>query len=310
MRAVTLGSKALFTGVLAVGLAITSAASAKRRVGFPCAGCVLDPPPADAAAPLVVVLHGDAGGGSPDVHGAADVFAKEAAKRGIAVFAPRCPTDKGCAEGSWWQWEGGDPTQWLESQVKAIEATYAIDPDRIFLAGWSGGASYLGWWAGALGGRYAAVAHLGGGIPPRDKACPRCNLPALFVVGDANPLHHLAVGLRDRYLACGADVRWDLHPKANHAGEWSAVHATAAPATILDWLLAHPRHCPLPTAMLAPASLVPLASSSSTRVEPPLSRAPPPQALTHCGCHAVGAPGNEGGLVVLAMYLVACRRRR
>lgn len=298
----------LFASVLVLGLATTSAASAKRRVGFPCAGCVLDPPTTDAAAPLVVVLHGDAAGGSPDVHGAADVFAKEAAKRGIAVFAPRCPTDKGCSAGSWWQWEGGDPKLWLDAQVKAIEAAYAVDPDRIFVAGWSGGASYLGWWAGALGGRYAAVAHLGGGMPPRDKACPRCNLPALFVVGDANPLHHLAVGLRDRYLACGADVRWDLHPKADHAGEWTAVHASAAPAAILDWLLAHPRHCPLPAAMAeVETPRVPLASGSATPVERAPLREAPPQTLTHCGCSAVG---RRTGVDVLGLLVLGLLRRR
>jgi len=301
---------ALSLSVLAAGLVVTSAASAKRRLGFPCAGCVLDPPPAGSAAPLVVVLHGDAGAGSPDVHGAADVFAKEAALRGIAVFAPRCPADKGCAAGSWWQWESGDPTKWLEAQVQAIETTYAIDPERISLAGWSGGASYPGRWAGALGGRYAAVAHLGGGMPPRDKGCPRCSLPALFVVGDANPLHHLAVGLKERYLACGADVRWDMHAKVGHAGEWSAVHAPGAAATMLDWLLAHPRNCPLPVAVGAAVS-VPLASTLVTPTPAPTTpHGPPPPALTHCGCHAAGGHEDPRGVFALALLLVLRRRPR
>jgi hypothetical protein len=38
-----------------------------------------------------------------------------------------------------------------------------------------------------------------------------------FMVGDGNPLHHLAKSLRDYFDACGGEVVWDgaaFHPRA------------------------------------------------------------------------------------------------
>src|SRR5688500_9495387 len=77
---------------------------------------------------LVVVLHGDEG--SPiKVAGA---WREAAKKHGLVVFLPRCPRSEGC-QGSWWRWRG-DPA-WLLGQVEKIAA---IDPERRYLAGWSG----------------------------------------------------------------------------------------------------------------------------------------------------------------------------
>ena len=75
-------------------------------------------------------------------------------------------------------------------------------------------------------------------MAPSDPACPARALPAYFLVGDKNTLHHLAVGLKEFLAGCGSDVVWDLAPGANHAKELRALDAKKA-AAILDWLAAH-----------------------------------------------------------------------
>lgn len=312
-----LGARVALAAALAVALGATPAAAApKRQHDFPCPGCLFEPPsaPGSKGAPLLVLLHGDAPGTVPDVRALTDVFSAEAAARGVALFAPRCPVAEGCAKGSWWQWASGDPRVWLEAQLRAIEATVAIDPDRVSIAGWSGGASYLGWWSASLDGRFAAVAHLGGGMGPRGHGCARCDLPALFVVGDANPLHHLAVGLRDHYLACKSDVRWDLHPKTDHGGEWAVVRAKSTPAMVLDWFAAHPRRCPVPAAAIVAAPSVAVVAGVSSASTPSLPTTTPggapSSALTRCGCATPGrAVSSSAATWILVGAGLLCRRR-
>lgn len=298
-----------------VSLAAPAAGAPKRQHDVPCKGCLFEAPASPGkSAPLLVLLHGDAPGTVPDVGALADVFSAEAAARGVALFAPRCPVAEGCAKGSWWQWEAGDPRVWLEAQLRAIEATVAIDPDRVWIAGWSGGASYLGWWSAALDGRFAAVAHLGGGMRPSTKGCARCELPTLFVVGDANPLHHLAVGLRDHYLACKAEVRWDLHPKTDHGGEWAVVRAKTTPGMVLDWFSAHPRRCPVPAAAILPAASVPVVAGVASASAPSLPTAPPggapSSAMTRCGCTTPGraVSSSHSAWILVGAGLLSRRR--
>ena len=301
-------------------LVLPGAAQAERRTDVPCKGCFVDLPAASSApAPLLVLLHGDppAGSTTPDVAGVAALFAKPANQRSIVVFTPRCPKAEGCTLGSWWQWEKGDPTVWLEAQVSAVETLVAIDPDRIYIAGWSGGASYLGWWASALGGRFAAVAHLGGGIGPPTKACGYCSVPALFVVGDANTYHHLAVGLRDHYVGCGFETKWELHKKAGHPEEWAAVAAPGAADAILGWFLAHPRRCPVATSKLATSLPEPRAASSlsSTLAPRPVVAQVVSPAGRACACATSGPSSGVArntlwlGPLLFAAWLGRPRRK-
>lgn len=199
----------------------------------PCAGCTLDvPAKADGAVPLLVALHGDRD------HAASTAMRWRAAAkaRGWALLSLECPKSEGC-RGSWWRWDG-DPA-WVLAQVAAVQKDHAIDPARIYLAGWSGGATYIGQHAPAWTERFAGVVIHGGGQAP-GADCPTRALPAYFLVGDANPLHALAKDLRAWFDACAQDVTWDLVKRGDHDKEERALTKAKATA-ILDWLAARPR---------------------------------------------------------------------
>ena len=202
---------------LVVWLALASA---------PCDRCVLDLPRTDDPAPLLVVLHGDRG------H-AADVAARwlpATRKRGWALLAIECPKRLGCTD-SFWKWNG-DPA-WVLAQVDAVAKMHAVDRARVFVAGWSGGATYLGMHAQAWSKTFAAIVIHGGGQAPLEDGC--VTTPVYFLVGDKNPLHGLARELRDYFTACHAELTWDLVRGADHGHEEAALTPKKAGA-ILDWL--------------------------------------------------------------------------
>lgn len=225
------------------------APAASLRRDWPCPGCWFQPAPGDAPAPLLVVLHGDAAAGrAPDLRTPFTALQDAARARGLAVLAPRCPAEHGCTRGSFWQWTQGGPSAWLAEQVRAVTSAYRIDAERVSLLGWSGGASYAGSVVHELGERFAAVAFVGGGMPPEPLPpdCPRCLPPAYFLAGDKNPFHHLAQALRGLYTRCGAEARWQPLAGADHEGELAALRSPARVAALLDWLAAKKRRCPAP----------------------------------------------------------------
>ena len=301
-----------------------AAPSASVRQDFPCKGCLFVPPPAGATnVPLLVVLHGDAPGGkTPLVQRDSEPFVTAAVERGFAVLAPMCPKEEGCLVGSFWQWTQGDPPGWIGKQIDAVRKDSSIDPDRIWIAGWSGGASFLGWHYARLHERYAAVLFAGGGIAPASETCAPCSPPAYFLVGDKNPLHHLAKDLKTSVLSCTKELSWDLLPGKDHAGEWRALKASGKVGEILDWLAKHPRDCPgiavKPTADPSTAAAAPPSSASAS---PTVASVPAPSAPAtvpkvkpekHSGCTISSAPSTTGGawwLVGLFVSGVSVGRR-
>jgi len=202
----------------------------------PCPGCTLDAfGDPGAKVPLLVVLHGD----HEQAATAGARWRAAAKQRGWALLSLQCPASEKCP-GSWWQWNG-DP-QWVRDRVADVAAQLSIDPDRTFLAGWSGGATYLGLRAPAWHDTFAGAVIHGGGMAPREEPapCPARALPVYFLVGDKNPLHELARDLRDYFSRCKQELRWDLIAGADHAKEAAALDAKRALA-VLDWLAAHPR---------------------------------------------------------------------
>lgn len=162
---------------------------------------------------------------------------KAATEREIALLAPPCPEDLGCDSKSFWRW-GGDPA-WLADLVDRAAAAYSIDPERVSLVGWSGGATYLGAHMAALPDRFNAAVLVGGGSP--NAHCAAAPLPIFMLQGDRNPLHRLAVALHRRLVECHHDVTWQLVRRADHAAEWRAFTRAATQRTIFDFLNAHPR---------------------------------------------------------------------
>jgi dienelactone hydrolase len=233
----------------------------------PCDGCAASVPSADAGpAPLLVVLHGDYGLTAPQIERA---WAKHASPRGVAVLAIACPRALGC-QGSFWKWNG-DPA-WIVAQVDALARNQPIDRRRLWLAGWSGGATYIGMHTQFFERTFAALVHHGGGMAPSSSACADAPAPVYFLVGDKNPLHEHTRWLRDHYASCANAVTWDLLPGADHTAEWRALDAHA-PA-IFDWL-ADKRLAP------EPPSPPPVESMQSTPMQPARIAAPVPRG---CGC--------------------------
>lgn len=195
----------------------------------PCAGCTLDVPRRHGKLPLLVIMHGD--GERANV--AADRWRHAARARGWAVLSLQCP----CESESWYQW-GGSPA-WIRKQADEVARDVSIDPDRTYLVGWSGGATYIGMNAAAWPGEFAAAVFHGGGQPPDDDACPS-HLPSYFLVGDRNPAHPAVKRLRSYLEGCGQEVSWDLVEGADHGDEDEALDARKA-RKILDWLAEHRR---------------------------------------------------------------------
>lgn len=193
-------------------------------------------PKGETRVPLVVVLHGD----REHAHDAAARWRTAVDSHGWALLALDVPEGD-----SWWKWDG-DP-QWVIDQVAAVKRP--IDRERVYLVGWSGGATYIGMHAQAWRGTFAAVVLHGGGMAPEDDVCT--TLPAYFLVGDRNPLHRLAKDLRAYFEGCHAEVTWDLVKGADHAHEEAALTRKKA-NTILDWLAAKHRSTPVAKPLAAP----------------------------------------------------------
>ncbi len=267
---------------------------------LPCASCLRDDPKATGR-PLVVVLHGD----GQTAQAARAPFHALAVERDIGLFVPTCPRGEGCSAGSYWRWNG-DPS-WLRLRVSEYARAIGSDPSRIAVAGWSGGASYLGYRLPELGAEYSVVAFLGGGMAPAITSCePSAARPAYFLVGDKNPYHGLAKELRASAERCGYAVSWNLLPGADHAGEWRAVSSRDRMGALLDFIVAHPRTVPVAVVDAGSPPDDAGADAGSTSATPTVSgtartgsgEVPPGRTR---GC----AMGNMTVLLVLAL-----RRRR
>jgi poly(3-hydroxybutyrate) depolymerase len=203
--------------------------TAKRTRSQPCVDCVAIMPETTTPGPLLVVLHGDSGATPADLANKWDRFA---APRDVGVLALACPRDRGC-KGSFWQWDG-DPA-WTVAQVDALAAKHPVDRHRVYLAGWSGGASYIGMHTQAFQDTFAGIVIHGGGHVPLAEGCAKTKTPIAFLYGTANPLHALGVRLHEHYESCGDELSTTLIPDADHAAELRALddHGGA----ILDFLL-------------------------------------------------------------------------
>jgi len=269
----------------------TSGAAAAVRKDFPYPGSVYESVD-EKRAPLLVVLHGD----NQSASAMRDIWSAPASKRSIAVLYLQCPKALGCA-GSFWSWNG-EP-KFLDDAVDKVAGD--IDPDRVWIAAWSGGASYLGMRAFELSERYSAISINGGGLAPQRNACPERVLPTYFLVGDKNPLHHYAQDLRAALERCKAEIVWDLRAGAAHDGEWKALKKDAD--TVLAWFEKHPRAIRPSVATAAPS----VAIADAGTVAPPAPPATPPPPA-RCACDlASRAPVPTAALLILLGAIVARR---
>jgi poly(3-hydroxybutyrate) depolymerase len=202
----------------------------------PCEDCIIDVRPASPRpAPLLVVLHGD----REEATARAEKWRAATARQGFTLLALDCPTSLGCDQiGRWYVWNGAP--SWVLDQVRALAERVPIDMSRVYLAGWSGGATYIGKRMPAWTRMFAGIVIHGGGVPPRTEECPDRALPTYFLVGDRNPAHGGSKRLRTYLGECAQEVKWDLVPGANHKQEDAALTPEKADE-ILRWLAARGR---------------------------------------------------------------------
>lgn len=297
----------LVAGAACLTAAAPSARADMNDVG--CKGCVVVGESTTEPRPLVVLLHGDDG----DAQKLLAAWKAAAKEKNVTLYAPKCPRDQGCTAGSWWKWSGA-PT-WVEDRVADVEAKIKIDPDRRYLAGWSGGATWATMHADLLPATFAALSIVGGGSPGAacspivsnaGKACS----PIHYLTGTKNPLHHLATQARDKLVSCGFDVTWDEREGLDHAGEWKA-YTKDVPA-ILDKLLAASRTtCKGPPTSDEPEPPPPPAPPAATSEPPPPAPAPVPP-KKGCACRvgdADGAPSAPLAVVSILGVALALTRR-
>ncbi len=222
---------------------------------------------------------------------------------------------QGCDAPSWWKWDG-DPA-WLAEQVDAFAQLHAVDRARLWLVGWSGGGTYIGWRTQELERTFAAFVVHGGGFPPASPECGDAHVGVYFLVGDDNPLHAHAVALRDYYERCRHDVTWDLIARADHAGERRALATHVE--TMLGWLASHARepvapdagvHAEAPVASVAPAIA---ADPPPSAPAPTAVFAQPPRGACACAGAGVGVGARVGEgagawLLLLALAVIARSR--
>ncbi len=219
---------------LLIGLLVAASTSVRADPAPPCKSCTLDVPRTipDGGAPLLVVLHGD----REKASSAAARWRAATTAKGWVLLSLQCPVDLGCKD-SWWQW-GGD-LGFLRQMIDKVADTTKIDRTKIGLVGWSGGASFIGANARYLKDTYAGFVFHGGGMDADEDGCTPYKQRAYFLVGDKNPLHKLAIAVRERFDRCGSKAVWDVIKGGDHWAEERTLDRKKATA-ILDWLNSAP----------------------------------------------------------------------
>jgi MYXO-CTERM domain-containing protein len=282
-----------------------------------CAGCIgsvaRDSSSTSTPAPLLVTIHGDWGPMAPELHAAWERFA---APRGFALLSLACPSELGCKR-SWWVWNG-EPA-WISEQVDRFASRHAIDRDRLWLAGWSGGATYMGMHTQELERTFAALVFHGGGRWPSRADCAPEKAAVVFLAGDQNPLHANVLGLRRHYEKCDNEITFTLLPGAEHAAEWSALDKHGG--RIAD-LLATKRRRPVAVAAAAAAAAAADAQQdaepSAVAPPPPSPPVPPPTAppphaavppRAGCACDVASGSSSPSWLLAAGVLALVARRR-
>jgi N-acetylmuramoyl-L-alanine amidase len=216
--------------LLILTIALSDAARADVQLDRSCHDCVVDAPRASRA--LVVVLHGDDAGASSMV---ADWRAATRAAH-LALFAPQCPRELGC-DGSWWRWLASEryDEHWMDREIAAVRSSLGIE--RVYLAGFSGGATYLSAWAPAHARDFTAIALVSGGATMTD-TCPSAPQSALLMIGsDDDMLDQYVRPFAAWFAGCkGTTTTWRIVPQLGHHEMHRALVDGRAKQTI-EWLL-------------------------------------------------------------------------
>jgi hypothetical protein len=191
----------------------------------------------------------------------------------------------------------------MRRQVSALGELRSIDPGRMWIAGWSGGATYLGWRTQAFEGDYAALVVHGGGVRPADPSCPTKRASVYFLGGDRNPLHDLAEQLHQYYVTTcpHEDLSWTVLKGVDHAGERRALPTYRE--AILDWLSTR-RRAPLAASVATAASASPPVPSAAAPQLPS-----PTAPSSSCRCATAGGKTTYAIVPALVALVIGAALR-
>ncbi|MBU0494604.1 MAG: prolyl oligopeptidase family serine peptidase [Chloroflexi bacterium] len=186
--------------------------------------------------PLILYLHGVGSRDRPldelRTYGV-PLIAEEQPDFLFIVLSPQCPAEV-MAEDILWS----NVTGAVDELLGDVLATYAVDPDRVYLTGFSMGG--YGTWLQAMlyPGRFAAIAPISGGGDPA-AVCALKDVPVWAFHGDQDrvvPLPEVQA-LVDALRACDGDVRLTVYPNTGHT---DALQAYQNPE-LYTWFLEHVR---------------------------------------------------------------------
>lgn len=168
--------------------------------------------------PLILFLHGSEERGN-DVELVKRNGLPKLLEQGLdlpcVVVSPQCPADK-----YWWT-----RAAVLSALLDGVQSAYAVDPERVYLTGFSMGA--YGAWALALREpqRFAALVPVAGGCDFASNDIPAnlCDLRTMPVWAfhgalDSTVLPGESQRAVDALQACDGDVRFTLYPEEDHSG--------------------------------------------------------------------------------------------
>ena len=239
--------------------------------------------------PLIVFLHGSGERGD-DVQRLASIglpqILQERSDLPFVVVSPQLPL------GETWNDKGA----LINALIDWIEAEYTIDPQRVYLTGFSMGG--YGTWALGLSSpdRFAALVPVAGGWLPDSATVPSniCDLASkpIWVFHGAqdetvNPAQSEV--LVNALRTCGNEVRYTVLPKATHAASGVIPYRDSE---LYDWLLqqALPDQSSVP-----PSPIPPIAPAPPVAISTPLPGDDPLQPIgQHAYTIALDITGTKG----------------
>ncbi len=190
--------------------------------------------------PLIVFLHGSGERGTDPQRltsiGLPQIL-QDRSDLPFVVVSPQLPPGE----------EWNDKGETINALIDAIETQYAIDPQRVYLTGFSLGG--FGTWALGLNSpdRFAALVPVAGGWEFGSDAVPAniCDLASKPIwvfhgAQDETVKPAQSEVLVEALRACGSDVRYTLLPKATHAAAGVLPYRESE---LYEWLLQQTLAC-------------------------------------------------------------------
>jgi poly(3-hydroxybutyrate) depolymerase len=155
--------------------------------------------------PLFIYVHGTGGSGRDTLH----IWRPRADREGFLFLAPTFPL-----KGYQYLTNGEDAVLW--AMIAEVQSAYAVDPARVFVCGFSGGAQFAHRFAFRYPGRVSGVSTMSAGSydsPPK-----RGQVPFAVSVGQADP-ERAALALRfvDELRRSGYPVWYETYPNVGHS---------------------------------------------------------------------------------------------